>query len=645
MANVRASNIFEQEYEKFVRFGDSLIARSGKLSELAQQLESTLVEAGKSEDSADGKRVSKCVQNLESAVETLEQQYEKCELVKLDVSDLSSPDLGEPRKQEFPDLTTAPCKHLVELARSEVELNPRSSPHMRAFANVRLEDAEVGVHRVLVDAGMTAPIQVETVDLGEGKLKKFPFIKLSAWVQHLLDTDRLSRQMVGVPTITKMKLVLKEFWRRFQAVNPTHGVFGLEREGALSLDTCIPFYSHTDEGRSYKHLPLWILSSHGAIGRGTRSYLASGKHKAPLRRNAMGMNFAGKTWSTNFIFASALQTVTAECPEAIAKLVEQYAADVRMLLYTGIFSRDGQTHVTFAHIGTKGDLPALVRLGSLKRSFYNVPRGASSKKACQGICHLCLGGREADPSRGVVALPYEDVGPRAGWIATIGQSIPWDNTPPILEGLPLNQEDQIRFFNTDLWHNAHLGVCKHFTASAFVAFVESDLACIPVGSVETRFRWMSQIYKAYFRSITAGATRALNVALAVMYGSGFWIRSDKGLRLADLLFRFLALYANCAHETLLQRKRRFSMVPKLHMIAHCAVELQRQAATGEWVQNPLSLTNQMQEDFIGRPSRISRRVSIRSIHRSLLMRALIVYQDSLRNSDVDPRGMDGYSDL
>ena len=393
----------------------------------------------------------------------------------------------------------APCKHLVELARAEVDLNPRSGRYMKAFANVRLEDAEVGVHKVLVDAGMTAPIRVESVDLGEGKLRQFPFVKLTTWMQHLLDTDRLSRQMVGVPTIAKMKPVLKEFWARFRGINPTHGIFALESEGGLSLDTCIPFYSHTDEGRSYKHLPLWILSSHGAIGRGTRSYLASGKHKAPLRRNPMGLNFLGKTWSSNFIFASVLQTVTAECPEAITKLVEQYAADVRQLLYTGIFSRDGQTHVTCAHIGTKGDLPALIRLGSLKRSFYNVPRGPSSKKACQGICHLCLGGREADAARGVGALPFEDVGPGAAWIATIGQSIPWDNTPAILAGLPLTEEDQIKFFNTDLWHNAHLGVCKHFTASA-CAIVESDLGSLPAGSVETKFRWISRIYKAYFRS-------------------------------------------------------------------------------------------------------------------------------------------------
>ena len=131
-----------------------------------------------------------------------------------------------------------------------------------------------------------------------------------------------------------------------------------------------------------------------------------------------------------------------------------------------------------------------------------------------------------------------------------------------------------------------------------------------------------------------------------MYQSGFWIRADKGLRLSRLIFSFLALYATCARVTLVQRKRRFSIIPKLHMMAHSAMNLQNQASTGAgWVMNPMSQGNQIQEDFIGRPSRISRRVNIRSVHKSLLMRVLIMYHESLENSDVDSRGMDGYSDL
>lgn len=390
----------------------------------------------------------------------------------------------------------------MELARAEVGLNRNASPTMLAFSRVRLEDAEIGVHRVLRESGFTAPVDIDDIDLGVPKYKRFPYIKLSTWIQLLLDTNRLARQFAGVPTIQKMKPVLSEFWKRFKQIHPNHGIFDLAESGSLSLDSTIPFYSHTDEGRSYKHLPIWILSSHGAIGRGTRLYLGAGKHRAPLRRNSMGLNFAGKSWATNFMFAAVMKTVSVECPDAISQLVAQYADDVRMLLEQGVRSRDGQTQIWMAHIATKGDLPALVKLGGMKRSYSNVPRGPTSKKACQGICHLCLAGQETDPARGVAAVPFEDVRPSATWTATIAQELPWDRNalPPILEGLPLQVEEQIKFFSTDLWHNVHLGVCKHFVASAVVCIAESGLDALPDGSMEVKFKWLTEIYRGYFRS-------------------------------------------------------------------------------------------------------------------------------------------------
>ena len=130
-----------------------------------------------------------------------------------------------------------------------------------------------------------------------------------------------------------------------------------------------------------------------------------------------------------------------------------------------------------------------------------------------------------------------------------------------------------------------------------------------------------------------------------MYQSGFWIRSDQGKRLAGLMFQFLTLYSKCAAITLANSKRRFSIVPKLHMMAHSALDLSSQSNKASWAVNPLAMTNQIQEDFIGRPSRISRRVNVRSIHKSLLLRSLIIYKESLVRADADKRGMDGYSDL
>ena len=132
--------------------------------------------------------------------------------------------------------------------------------------------------------------------------------------------------------------------------------------------------------------------------------------------------------------------------------------------------------------------------------FGNVPRAASSRNPCKGICYLCSAGQEADPVAGLPAIPYEDVSRNADWVRTTAQQVPWNTLPTILTHLPLSTEEKIRFFRTDLWHNAHLGVLKQFTACAFVAIVESGLGCLPAGSIEAKFSWLTGLYRQHFRT-------------------------------------------------------------------------------------------------------------------------------------------------
>ena len=466
----------------------------------------------------------------------------------------------------FFSIAEAPCKHLVELARAEVAANPRATATMRLFARVQLSNAEQGVHNVFKEHGYTAPVPVDSLDLGPGKLKDFPVIKLSSWCQYLLDTGRIARQMVGVATLAKMRAVLKEYWRRFQTIRPRHGIFEMAEQGLLQLDSTVPFFSHSDEGRSYKHLPLFVLSSHGALGRGTRSYLNAKCHKAPLRRNGMGMNFIGKTWTTQFMFTTVLKTVTQEHPEIFEKLIEAYAADVEKLLTEGICSKDGQVQLWFAHVGTKGDLPALTKLGNFKRSFANVPRGPASKRACKGICFGCLAGQEADPASGAIAIPYENFNPNAEWVATLNRFAPWAGaTPAILGGVPLDLEGQIAFFRTDLWHNAHMGVIKHFTASAFVAIVESDLPSVPAGSIETKFTWLTKVLKDFFAScgkrplVQEISRDTLNFPSSTVCPLGKWSKGQASTEMMHFLDHFGQTYivGNTANRLLL------AIVPRL----------------------------------------------------------------------------------
>ena len=162
--------------------------------------------------------------------------------------------------------------------------------------------------------------------------------------------------------------------------------------GEVDLSTCIPFYSHSDEGRSYKHLGLWILSCHGLLGRGTSGYLRSGLDKLRLSESEMGLNFTGRTWATQYIFTSMIKTVYSKYPEAQNEMVSLFTEDVVDLFLNGISSRDRQQRVHMIHMGHKGDLPALVSNDGCQTKFQPCTTWANQPQGMWWNMPLVFGG-------------------------------------------------------------------------------------------------------------------------------------------------------------------------------------------------------------------------------------------------------------
>ena len=132
----------------------------------------------------------------------------------------------------------------------------------------------------------------------------------------------------------------------------------------------------------------------------------------------------------------------------------------------------------------------------------------------------------------------------------------------------------------------------------------------------------------------------MNMAMAFMYMSGFWIRKDEGVQLSKLIMVFLQCYTTCARLSQQEGYHRFGLMPKLHYIHHTAHTLRLEGMMDtSWVINPLSTSVQVQEDFIGRPSRVSRRVDARTVHQRVIDRSLICVQQALEESDQDARGL------
>ena len=123
----------------------------------------------------------------------------------------------------------------------------------------------------------------------------------------------------------------------------------------------------------------------------------------------------------------------------------------------------------------------------------------------------------------------------------------------------------------------------------------------------------------------------MNMVVSTLYAEGFWVPAERGQRLGQMLRRFLVLYNRCASAALHKNLNRFALVPKCHMLSHQAEDMISQSQTSEWVVNPLSTGNQMQEDYIGRPARLSRRVHASKMHTRVIQRSLLASNPELQS--------------
>ena len=385
-----------------------------------------------------------------------------------------------------------PCTHAVSIARAAIENDPLMSPPiLRQFANLSLTDAESGAHEVFVRAGFAAPVKIDCEDLGDHPdLKSWPFVKFSSWLSYLIDSKRAPSQLCGVRTENEMHSRLRVFWRRFQALHPEHEVFERARRGEILLSHAIPVWSHTDEGRTKKRLALLVISVHGCLGRGTRQYLEE-VERNPGKRDSLGLNFVGPTWSTQFLFTTMMRTVYNKHPQALEKIVEIFAEDMSMCARQGVASILHPEKVYYAvQLGTKGDLPALIKLGSFKRTYSRVPKTAHSRTECAGICHICDAGKE-----GQNPVLFEDLSPQPGWVNSCYVNPPWNQEPRMLMGQLLEPSRPSFFFRLDIWHNFHCGVARVWLASCFI--VLCNLGIILGGSVDQRFKNLTDLYREF----------------------------------------------------------------------------------------------------------------------------------------------------
>ena len=115
----------------------------------------------------------------------------------------------------------------------------------------------------------------------------------------------------------------------------------------------------------------------------------------------------------------------------------------------------------------------------------------------------------------------------------------------------------------------------------------------------------------------------MNDFLRGVYSYEVWIPSPDALRLAGNGFQFLKEFGKATKLAFAASKLLFSQVPNYHRLNHIFLLLRQQGEKGQYALNPLAVSTQEDEDYIERPSPISRRVDPRTTIKRTLNRSLM----------------------
>ena len=409
----------------------------------------------------------------------------------------------------------------------------------------------------------------------------------------------------------------------------------------------------------------------GVLGFGSRMSEA-------LDRKTTGVNLKGHSFTTRFLVGVLQKAIYRDDPSTFQVFLMHVMQNLRSAYYEGISI--GGTTLRFVVLGMKGDLPFLAKAGNLKRTFMNIRKAPRTEKSkpLTGCCWMCAAGSDQ--------IPFEEFTESPAWLATSGRAnaLPWNNMPWFFDDVPHVVHDKAAFFKLDLLHIYHLGIGRDFVGSALTVALTSIYST----SIEEAFTilngelkqflnhsrkqvhfkiitrdllgftservypsghwskamdtpvlmaftsWLTQQHLENFNEsrelqIICSACEAMDGFMRILLRGGLWLDSEEAQSCCEHGLHFLACYAKLAGLSYRKGSCRFNLTPKLHCFHHVCLALRSQGHNSSFVLNPISQCTFQDEDFVGRVSRLSRRVSPRLQSLRTIQRYLVATRQEL----------------
>lgn len=475
---------------------------------------------------------------------------------------------------------------------------------------------------------------------------------------------------IGKPNPLREADILRKFWKNFQEAYPQHQVFNEAAAGRVSLETAVPLLIHGDEGRGRRHSAHLVLSFHSWLGKG---FLKQEKTSKWIK---MQCNFLGHSYTTRFLLATMRKRDYADS-ETFDFLMENLAEEAGFMWRSGVQNREGKSYFGIV-LGLAGDWPFLHKSARFSRSFNNVQKRVNLRNPSGGVCHLC--------SAGKASVPWEQLETRRPeWVNTLFTENPFTQPSPFTAHVLHEPGREAAIWNFDWFHTMHLGVIRNFVGAVLALMSEEEAD----GNIDNRFLSLGARYqtwcqqnsrRAFITKLTkdligwdtmgtypsatwhrgalsttmmefiearfaqesfshqpllvmaAEACEAIQSCSRLLYRSSIWLEPAEAKQCAELGLKFLRRYGQMAAESKQMGRCLFVLQPKIHVLQHFMVDLWHSHQRGTKAVNPLAKSCQQSEDFIGRPSRLSRRVTSQApvLHRIMDRYLMSTYHHFLK---------------
>eukprot|EP00438_Fugacium_kawagutii_P017658 Skav201275 [mRNA] locus=scaffold2058:149895:151631:+ [translate_table: standard] len=532
---------------------------------------------------------------------------------------------------------------------ADVGLATAAQSGIHQWAGCSLTHSESDIHKVTAKQGSTLDVPITFLNIQNHEI---PWISPKDWLEWIIKKGLWPRLSGASPNDYGMSRAMwSQFWDQFEKISPEFEIFSMPWVDRSRLAA---FCLHGDEGRTLKRQGIMVTNLQSCLG---LEFDSKRVRQLPGGQWQMKVNFMGSSLTHRFVSSTVPKKFYENNPEVFHELMERTALSLKDLFWEGVVDPVSQETFRVAVIAIKGDAPYLTKLGRFYRSYNTTVKRGDAQSAPKGVCHACLAG--------TVGYPSEEIATdKPKWLETCGVRVPWLTTPSVIKHLPHNRADPSTFFQADIWHVVHLGFGRSWIASVIGILLE----VIPQPNLDAKWEFLTTQYREWCRaqrkqmhigSITAHlmsygdktgtmgawhkgalttnfmawletiiqkvpcdqrnllpsclqATQCLNIVFSTLFRADAFLTEQQCEMISDRGLFFLRVYATMARAQHDQAKPwAFPLYPKLHVFHEIILRVRRDGQRVRTAANPLLFSCQIDEDAVGKSSRLSRRVDIR----------------------------------